>query len=239
MSQYRDSLDAARARIETLEAKLKERDAAIAARDAELAEIRAEVERLRGGSNDDGPPDGGLHGRSGQRALLVALAVCGFATATGYAMVRPTHCVRTVSFSHVSNPQHFFEAAHGGAVIEPGMSRSERAARVRLGRAAGAAIEDAKIRVQSCSQPDGPSGEGSVTVTFEPSGRARVELDGFPYAGTPVGECVADVFRSARVPPFDWEPLTLTTRFSLQDPSGLQGAGGLQGASGMQGAGGL
>lgn len=48
MSQYRDDLEAARLRADTLEAKVKERDAALAARDAELLERDAEVARLRG-----------------------------------------------------------------------------------------------------------------------------------------------------------------------------------------------
>ncbi|WP_437951746.1 hypothetical protein WME98_13830 [Sorangium sp. So ce296] len=212
MSHYRDHLDAARARIETLEAKLKEREAALAARDAELAEVRAEVERLRGGSGDDGPPDGPQGRAGGQRALLVALAVCGFATATGYAMVRPAHCPQRGAPYPAS--AEVLPRSHDGH--DAWSSRAD-AARLRVGRAAGAALEHGRVRAQRCWQPDGPSGEGSVTVTFAPSGDAQVELDGPPYAGTEVGECVVDAFRAAasRVPSFDWEPLTLTTRFSL------------------------
>ncbi|WP_437673427.1 hypothetical protein [Sorangium sp. So ce131] len=216
MSQYRDHLDAARARIETLEAKLKERDAALAARDAELAEVRAEVERLRGGSRDDGPLDG-PPGRGGPRALFMALAVCGFATATGYAMIRPSHCLqRTAMFPATADASPFSsEGAEARAAAEPG-SRRATMARVRLGRAAGAAIEHGKARAQRCWEPGGPTGEGSVTVTFEPSG-PRVELEGAPYEGTQVGECVIESFRdaAAKVPAYDGEPLTLTARFSL------------------------
>ncbi len=47
MSGYRDDLEAARHRIETLEAKLVERDASLHAREAELAEHRAELARAR------------------------------------------------------------------------------------------------------------------------------------------------------------------------------------------------
>ncbi|HTN83975.1 MAG TPA: hypothetical protein VL242_09825 [Sorangium sp.] len=209
MSHYRDHLDAARARIETLEAKLKERDAALAARDAEIAEIRAEVERLRGGSGDDGPLDG-PHGRAvGQRALLVALAVCGFATATGYAMVRPSHCPQRGAYpASVEVSPLAYEG------LDPGASRviSEH---LRLATDATAALERGGQRAQRCREPDGPSGEGTVTVTFLRSGRAEVSLDGTPYEGTEVGECVADAFRAAaaRVRPF--EPMTMKTLFSM------------------------
>jgi len=47
MSQYRDELDAAQRRIDTLEAKVAERDAALAAREAELREREAELGRVR------------------------------------------------------------------------------------------------------------------------------------------------------------------------------------------------
>ncbi|WP_437732393.1 hypothetical protein [Sorangium sp. So ce1335] len=210
MSHYRDHLDAARARIETLEAKLKERDAALAARDAEIAEIRAEVERLRGGAGDDGPLDG-PHGRSGgQRALLVALAVCGFATATAYAMVRPATCP-----SRGAAYPAFVEASSlSRDGLERGASRviSEH---LRLATDAATALERGGLRAQRCWQPDGPSGDATVTVTFLRSGNAAVELDGAPYEGTAVGDCVVEAFRAAaaRVRPF--EPMTMKTLFSM------------------------
>ncbi|WP_437990806.1 hypothetical protein [Sorangium sp. So ce145] len=212
MSHYRDHLDAARARIETLEAKLKERDAALAARDAEIAEIRAEVERLRGGSDDDGPPDGPLGRGGGQRALLVALAVCSFATATGYAMVRPSHCLQRGGAYPPSAEMSL--RSHEG--YDAWSSRVD-GARVRVGKAAGAALEHGRVRAKRCWQPDGPSGEGSVTVTFAPSGEAQVALDGASFAGTEVGACVVEAFRAAaaRVPAFEGEPLRLTTPISL------------------------
>ncbi|WP_437764212.1 hypothetical protein WMF27_36645 [Sorangium sp. So ce281] len=212
MSHYRDHLDAARARIETLEAKLKERDAALAARDAEIAEIRAEVERLRGGSDDDGPPDGPLGRGGGQRALLVALAVCSFATATGYAMVRPSHCLQRGG-AYPLSAEVSLRSQEG---YDAWSSRVD-GARVRVSKAAGAALEHGRVRAKRCWQPGGPSGEGSVTVTFAPSGEAHVALDGAPFAGTEVGACVVDAFQgaAARVPAFEGEPLRLTTPISL------------------------
>ncbi|WP_441291070.1 hypothetical protein ACSRUE_11685 [Sorangium sp. KYC3313] len=212
MSHYRDHLDAARARIETLEAKLKERDAALAARDAEIAEIRAEVERLRGGSDDDGPPDGPLGRGGGQRALLVALAVCSFATATGYAMVRPSHCLQRGGAYPPSAEVSL--RSHDGY---DALSSRVYGARIQVGKAAGAALERGRVQAKRCRQPGGPGGEGSVTVTFAPSGGAHVELDGAPFAGTELGTCVVDAFHvaAAPVPAFEGEPLRLTTPISL------------------------
>ncbi len=142
----------------------------------------------------------------------MALAVCGFATATGYAMVRPAHCPQRGAPYPAS--AEMLPRSHDGH--DHGSSRVD-AARLRVGRAAGAALEHGRVRAQRCWQPGGPSGEGSVTVTFAPSGEAQVELDGPPYAGTEVGECVSDAFRAAatRVPAFNGEALTLTTPFSL------------------------
>jgi len=45
--EYRNDLEAARLRLETLEAKLDEREASLRAREAEIAELRAERDRLR------------------------------------------------------------------------------------------------------------------------------------------------------------------------------------------------
>jgi hypothetical protein len=223
MSHYRDSLDAARARIETLEAKLNERDASLAARDAELAENRAEVARLRGeGGNDDDRPLDGLDARGGQRVLFAALALCGFATATGYAMVRPVHCHQrgaapAVAVRSMAGSRAPLEPIDLGVTVSSETNGpAQRASRVRLGKAMVAALDAAKQRVDVC-RPAGdgePRGEGSVTVTFQPDGGSTVEL-GPPYDGTAVGACVAQIYRSARVPQFDGQPISLTARFDL------------------------
>ncbi|AKT37119.1 hypothetical protein [Chondromyces crocatus] len=92
MTCYRDDLDAARARIETLEARIREREASLEVRDAELAELRAEVDRGKRGQ------EGGLAGprleagAGSQRSVLVALGACMFLTTAAYAMVRPARC---------------------------------------------------------------------------------------------------------------------------------------------------
>ncbi len=55
----------------------------------------------------------------------------------------------------------------------------------------------------SCKKPDGPTGSGKVTVTFEPSGNvSKVEFIEGPFGGTAVGGCIAGKFRGAHIPPF-------------------------------------
>jgi len=82
------------------------------------------------------------------------------------------------------------------------------AASAALGGAAGAA--------RSCKKGDGPTGSGKVKVTFAPSGNVTsASVVGAPFAGTSVGGCVASAFRSAKVPPFDGSPVSVTKSFSI------------------------
>jgi hypothetical protein len=68
----------------------------------------------------------------------------------------------------------------------------------------------------ACLQQGDPSTTVHVTVTFAPSGRATVALvDGPPYAGTTVGGCIARIFRSARVSPFEGSSTTVHKSFHV------------------------
>lgn len=75
----------------------------------------------------------------------------------------------------------------------------------------------AKIDISSCSQDAGPRGVGHMTVTFTPTGEVqRVRVDRQPFAGTPVGACVALKFRSVRVPAFEGPSVEVSGAFSLR-----------------------
>ena len=96
------------------------------------------------------------------------------------------------------------------AVVVPPDQRaplSRGAAMAALGSAASAAA--------GCKRPDGPTGSGSVSVTFSPEGPAKSVTVSAPFAGTPVGQCVATVFRGARVPPFSGSSITLPKSFQI------------------------
>lgn len=85
--EYRNDLEAARLRINTLEAKLDESKAALEARDAELAECKAERDRLRQAKQDPQKSAAKFSGKSfaigfGVAALLAGSFIAFFANVT-------------------------------------------------------------------------------------------------------------------------------------------------------------
>jgi hypothetical protein len=55
-------------------------------------------------------------------------------------------------------------------------------------------------------------------VTFANTGVATTTDIGAPYAGTPVGACLAIALRHARVPPFDREAFTTLVQYRIDAP---------------------
>jgi predicted Zn finger-like uncharacterized protein len=82
--------------------------------------------------------------------------------------------------------------------------------------AAIAALTAAAASAQSCKTPDGPAGSGKVAITFMPSGRATNTQVSGDLAGTAVGGCVARIFRSAKVPAFSGDAVTVSKSFSVE-----------------------
>jgi hypothetical protein len=106
-------------------------------------------------------------------------------------------------------------APHGGGAPEPGYrapvkaaagGRTDRSEGGVGGRidpvAALGALSGAAVAAKRCKRPGGPKGSARVEVTFGPSGAVTSVRVGGPFDGTPVGKCIASVFRGARVPPF-------------------------------------
>ncbi len=76
--------------------------------------------------------------------------------------------------------------------------------------AASAALTAAAGSASSCRKEGDPSGVANVTVTFSPSGRAiNANVQGPPFAGTVTGGCIASRMRSAKVPPFSGDRITV------------------------------
>jgi len=72
------------------------------------------------------------------------------------------------------------------------------------------------VNIQACKKAGGPTGAGKVTVTFLPNGSVeKAEIDGAPFAGTPVGGCIAGKYRGAHVPPFSGNPVPVGKSFTL------------------------
>jgi hypothetical protein len=72
----------------------------------------------------------------------------------------------------------------------------------------------------SCRQNDGPFGAGSVTVTFEPTGRVRTAtMDGSDLRGSLVAGCILQRVRVVRVNPYAGSsPVTLTFPVTVPSP---------------------
>jgi hypothetical protein len=81
--------------------------------------------------------------------------------------------------------------------------------------AALSALAAASGRATACTNPDGPSGSGRAMVTFSPDGPVTNVAVPAPFAGTPVGTCVSNAFRSARVPAFTGSSVTLPQSFRV------------------------
>jgi hypothetical protein len=77
--------------------------------------------------------------------------------------------------------------------------QAEQATRKAIARAMAGAATRAAI----CRADTSPVGTARVIVTFLPTGEVKTAtVRGAPFAGTVEGQCIADKFRSLRVPPF-------------------------------------
>jgi predicted Zn finger-like uncharacterized protein len=80
--------------------------------------------------------------------------------------------------------------------------------------AAAAAIGG--VNIQSCKKADGPTGGGHIQITFGPDGNVQTAVvDQPPFAGTPVGGCIAGKFRGAHVPAFSGSPVKVGKSFTI------------------------
>ncbi|HTJ81587.1 MAG TPA: hypothetical protein VL400_07670 [Polyangiaceae bacterium] len=82
--------------------------------------------------------------------------------------------------------------------------------------AASAALGAAVGSASGCKQPGDPSGTARVQITFVPSGRVTTaNIAGPPFAGTATGSCIARAFKSASVPPFSGDPVTVSKSVNI------------------------
>jgi hypothetical protein len=108
------------------------------------------------------------------------------------------------------------------AVVTPTAAKPRAKAKAKAtepfdASAANASLAEAQARASSCRKSDDPSGVAQVTITFAPSGRVTTALvAGPPFAGTPTGGCVASTLRSARVPAFVGDPVTVRKTVTIQ-----------------------
>lgn len=82
--------------------------------------------------------------------------------------------------------------------------------------AANSALNEAAAISKSCRRTGDPAGTAQVVITFASSGRVtRSMVSGSPYAGTPLGGCIAQRFRAATIPAFSGESVTLNRTVTI------------------------
>ena len=78
------------------------------------------------------------------------------------------------------------------------------------------ALAAAAATAGECKKRGDPGGVGRVTVTFAPNGRVTNAVVGGAFAGTPIGDCVASIFRKIEIPPYSGAGLTVAQNFSIE-----------------------
>jgi len=78
--------------------------------------------------------------------------------------------------------------------------------------AAASSLSAAAAQASGCRKPGDPTGSiAVVVVTFAPSGRVTSALvSGKPFAGTETGGCIAAAMRTAKVPQFSGNRITVS-----------------------------
>jgi hypothetical protein len=93
------------------------------------------------------------------------------------------------------------------------------------GGAAISSLNGISARLGTCSRAGGLSGRGAVWVTFARDGSVSHIKVGPPFADTPQGACIVDLYKSARVPPFLGPPGAVIYKFTLPAQDGHPDAG--------------
>jgi hypothetical protein len=74
---------------------------------------------------------------------------------------------------------------------------------------ASSSITAAFARASSCLKDGDPRQPATILLTYAPSGRVTTAVLSGPYSGTAVGGCIAATLRTARVPPFAGDYVTV------------------------------
>jgi hypothetical protein len=173
------------------------------------AELEAPIEppataKLQGqppASNSNGSPSGSLGSTQAGSDPT--------ATATGTSAAPSKEEPSEAPAEKADGPPPASSAAVAPSEAPAGAPFSTQAAADSLSGAAG--------RAAACRKEGDPSGLAQVSVTFANSGRAtRAIIEGPPFAGTATGSCIAAILRTASVPPFGGDRVTVTKKVVIQ-----------------------
>ncbi len=210
MSGYRDELEAARNRIETLEAKLVERDAALNAREAELSEQRAQLSRVRREAGTGGVSDG--RSRDKTIVLAVVLSVFGLALLGGVVALVAVLRIQSSSEEIAIPPPPLIPSVQVApdppkvpeTVAVPPNPEVSKPTEVDLIQEV---VLQAKPKTKQCYEEElkrDPEASGFTSLTLEilPDGRVqRVELGSHPtISSKSFDACLKRVYSELRFP---------------------------------------
>jgi hypothetical protein len=82
-------------------------------------------------------------------------------------------------------------------------------------QAAGESLAKIARKVEKCRETGGPTGAGRVRVLFQPTGAATSAAVSKPFHQTKVGDCLVELFKTAKVPAFGGQPVIVTKSFQL------------------------
>ncbi len=121
--------------------------------------------------------------------------------------------VLVVSSCNVNSPDDFDAPAQTSAAAAPSVPTAPN----EFDRgAASATLQAHSQQAKQCKAADGPTGTAKVKVTWAATGNVtQVSVQGAPFAGTSVGGCVAATFRTAKVPPFEGSPVSVTKSVTI------------------------
>ncbi|AUX47284.1 uncharacterized protein SOCE26_088020 [Sorangium cellulosum] len=225
MSQYRDELEAARRRVDTLEAKVRERDAALEVRELELAEREAEIAMLRRSAGEAAPPllaplsRGRLLGIFGLGAIasclsmgVAVLLVNGPCRHVDAILVEPARLPDAPAKVQADEPEAL-EPARLGAAEEK--ARSADVQIIQQG------IAQAKRKVRACYQRElanRPDAAGSVQVTLEIDQAGAVSdltLSESTVRSPAFDVCLTRVYRELKFAGLEQGETTVSTSFTF------------------------
>jgi hypothetical protein len=84
------------------------------------------------------------------------------------------------------------------------------------GEAARTSLRQMESMLASCKKADGPTGRGTVRVTFGNDGTVMTAVMlGPPYEGTAVGDCAASRFKFSHAPKFEGPPGVVDYNFTI------------------------
>ena len=73
-----------------------------------------------------------------------------------------------------------------------------------------------EVDLSKCKATNAAKGEGHVMITFAPAGEAsEAKIDKGPWVGTPVAKCMIKAFKTAKVPAFRGDAITVGKTFKF------------------------